>query len=127
RYFGSYCNKYWGSYYLWVKCFANVWGLILFNATREHDMVTNYCYYYRNVLFYNLRINRCYKGIKILSNINLVVAGLLLLFVLALGPTRFILEDMVTTLGGYITNFVKMSLTLTPLDDNGWLGANTIF
>ena len=67
------------------------------------------------------------KGIKILSNINLVVAGLLLLFVLALGPTTFILEDMVTTLGGYITNFVKMSLTLTPLDDNGWLGANTIF
>src|SRR5699024_244421 len=49
------------------------------------------------------------------------------LFVLALGPTTFILEDMVTTLGGYITNFVKMSLTLTPLDDNGWLGANTIF
>src|SRR5699024_11482334 len=67
------------------------------------------------------------KGIKILSNINLVVAGLLLLFVLALGPTTFILEDMVTTLGGYITNFVKMSLTLTHLDDNGWLGANTIF
>src|SRR5699024_135626 len=67
------------------------------------------------------------KGIKILSNINLVVAGLLLLFVLALGPTTFILEDMVTTLGGYITNFVKMSLTLNPLDDNGWLGANTIF
>jgi len=67
------------------------------------------------------------KGIKILSNTNLVVAGLLLLFVLALGPTTFILEDMVTTLGGYITNFVKMSLTLTPLDDNGWLGANTIF
>src|SRR5699024_3168950 len=67
------------------------------------------------------------KGIKILSNINLVVAGLLLLFVLALGPTTFILEDMVTTLGGYITNFVKMSLTLTPIDDIGWLGANTIF
>lgn len=67
------------------------------------------------------------KGIKILSNINLVVAGLLLIFVLAIGPTIFILEDMVTTLGGYITNFVKMSLTLTPIDDNGWLGANTIF
>jgi len=48
-------------------------------------------------------------------------------FVLALGPTIFIMEDMVTTLGGYITNFIKMSLTLTPLSDSGWLGANTIF
>src|SRR5699024_10072170 len=67
------------------------------------------------------------KGIKILSNINLVVAAILLVFVLALGPTIFIMEDMVTTLGGYITNFIKMSLTLTPLSDSGWLGANTIF
>src|SRR5699024_4096256 len=66
------------------------------------------------------------KGIKILSNINLVVAGLLLLFVLALGRTTFILKQMVTTLGSYITNFVKMRLRLTPLDDNGWSGANTI-
>src|SRR5699024_12557365 len=61
------------------------------------------------------------KGIKILSNINLVVAGLLLLCVVALGPTTFILGDMVTTLGGYVTNLVKMSLTLTTLDEDGGL------
>lgn len=67
------------------------------------------------------------KGIKILSNINIVIAGILLIFVLMIGPTVFILENMVTTLGGYITNFVRMSLTLTPYSDNGWLGANTIF
>lgn len=67
------------------------------------------------------------KGIKILSNINIVVAGILLLFVLAIGPTIFILENLVTTLGGYITNFLPMSLTLTPYSNSGWLGANTIF
>ncbi len=67
------------------------------------------------------------KGIKILSNINIVVAGLLLLFVLAFGPTIFILENFVTTLGGYVTNFLRMSLTLTPYSDSEWLGANTIF
>ncbi|NCC82383.1 MAG: BCCT family transporter [Clostridia bacterium] len=67
------------------------------------------------------------KGIKILSNINIVVAGLLLLFVIIAGPTVFIFESMVTTLGGYITNLVSMSLTLTPFSDSGWLGRNTIF
>ena len=67
------------------------------------------------------------KGIKILSNINIVIAGLLLLFILLFGPTIFILENFVTTLGGYITNFLKMSLTLTPYSNSEWLGANTIF
>src|SRR5690625_3995745 len=67
------------------------------------------------------------KGIKVLSNINIVVAAILLVFVLAIGPTIFILENFVTTVGGYITNFLKMSLTLTPYSNNEWLGANTIF
>ncbi|MGM8366022.1 BCCT family transporter [Virgibacillus sp. W0181] len=67
------------------------------------------------------------KGIKILSNINIVVAGLLLLFVLSIGPTIFIFENMVTTLGGYITNIIPMSLTMTPFIKSDWLGNNTIF
>ncbi|MDR5658558.1 BCCT family transporter [Serpentinicella sp. ANB-PHB4] len=67
------------------------------------------------------------KGIKILSNINLVIAGILLAFVILVGPTIFIFENMVSTLGGYITNLVPMSLTLTPFSDSQWLGTNTIF
>src|SRR5690625_121393 len=49
------------------------------------------------------------------------------MFVLAIGPTIFILDNLVTTLGGYVTNFIRMSLTLTPYSNNEWLGANTIF
>lgn len=67
------------------------------------------------------------KGIKILSNINVIVAGLLFLFILIAGPTLFIAESFVTTLGGYITNVIPMSLTLTPFSESGWLGRNTIF
>ncbi|GAE30765.1 BCCT family transporter [Halalkalibacter hemicellulosilyticus] len=67
------------------------------------------------------------KGIKRLSNINLAVAGLLLLFVIVVGPTLFIAESIVTTLGGYITNVAEMSLTMTPFAESGWLGRNTIF
>src|SRR5690625_2209393 len=67
------------------------------------------------------------KGIKVLSNINIGIAGLLLLFVIAIGPTLFIAENFVTTLGGYITNLIPMSLTLTPFSESEWLGTNTIF
>lgn len=67
------------------------------------------------------------KGIKILSNTNMIIAGILLLFVLAVGPTLFIAENFVTTLGGYISNVIPMSLTLTPFSESEWLGTNTIF
>ncbi|WP_346726915.1 BCCT family transporter [Bacillus suaedae] len=67
------------------------------------------------------------KGIKTLSNINLAVAGLLLIFVIIVGPTLFIAESFVTTLGGYITNVASMSLTMTPFTESAWLGTNTIF
>src|SRR5699024_7689163 len=59
--------------------------------------------------------------------INIAIAGLLLLFVISIGPTLFIAENFVTTLGGYITNIIPMSLTLTPFSESEWLGTNTIF
>ncbi|KKI85474.1 BCCT family transporter [Shouchella clausii] len=67
------------------------------------------------------------KGIKRLTNLNLVLAGILLLFVLFAGPTITLLESMVTTLGGYLSNVVSMSLTMTPFSNDEWLGSNTIF
>lgn len=67
------------------------------------------------------------KGIKVLSNVNIAVAGLLLVFVLAFGPTLFVANNFVSTLGGYISNLIPMSLTLNPFSGNEWLGKNTIF
>lgn len=67
------------------------------------------------------------RGIKVLSNINLIIAGFLLLFVIVTGPTLFIAESFVTTLGGYIANVIPMAFTLTPFSDSEWLGKNTIF
>src|SRR5690625_1069377 len=57
----------------------------------------------------------------------MIIARILLLFILAIGPTLFIAENFVTTLGGYISNVIPMSLTLTPFSESEWLGTNTIF
>ncbi|OIJ14640.1 glycine/betaine ABC transporter [Anaerobacillus arseniciselenatis] len=67
------------------------------------------------------------RGIRILSITNLTIAGILLVFMIVFGPTLFIAESAVTTLGGYISNLVPMSLTMTPFTDSVWLGAYTIF
>src|SRR5699024_8057880 len=53
------------------------------------------------------------RGMKWLSNINLGLCFLLLLFVFITGPTVFILESFVLGLGDYFTNFVQYSLRMT--------------
>jgi choline/glycine/proline betaine transport protein len=49
------------------------------------------------------------KGMKWLSNFNLILAALLVLFLLIVGPTQFLLRDFVQSMGGYIQNFVALS------------------
>ncbi|WP_150271231.1 glycine betaine uptake BCCT transporter [Paenibacillus tepidiphilus] len=67
------------------------------------------------------------KGIKTLSNTNLVIAILLMLFVWATGPTSFIFDTFTTTLGSYLQNIINMSLRLTPFSRGTWVGAWTLF
>jgi len=68
------------------------------------------------------------RGVKWLSSANLVLAALLALFVFVVGPTIAILDTFTTTLGAYISEFVRMSLRLTPFrGDNTWVGDWTVF
>ncbi|MPY76929.1 MAG: BCCT family transporter [Actinophytocola sp.] len=55
------------------------------------------------------------RGIKWLSNINMVLAGVLLLFVLVAGPTAFILSETVQSVGLYLQNLIQASFDTTAL------------
>lgn len=67
------------------------------------------------------------KGIRWLSNLNLGLCLLLLLYVFFTGPTVFILNSFVLGLGDYLTNFVQYSLRLTPYQGGTWVRDWTIF
>src|SRR5699024_911222 len=67
------------------------------------------------------------KGIKILSNFNMILAFGFLFYLLFKGPTIFILEGFIHALGGYISHFVKWSLTVPPEEDGGWMNQWTFF
>jgi len=67
------------------------------------------------------------KGIRYLSNLNLGLAGGLLIFVFFAGPTTFIIDALTTTIGGYIGNIIPMSFRLTPFSQGTWVGSWTIF
>ena len=69
------------------------------------------------------------KGIKYLSNTNLILAFLLLIFIVFFGPTVFIFELFTTSIGGYINNLPEMSLRMTPFSEENaaWINNWTIF
>ncbi len=70
------------------------------------------------------------KGIKFLSNLNMGIAGGLMLLVLVLGPTVFLLGDFVSSVGSYVSNFFTLSFrTLSFQGDDGtsWLSGWTTF
>ncbi len=69
------------------------------------------------------------KGIKYLSNANMVLAVILLIVVLVVGPTLLILNMFTETFGLYFQNIIQMSFRTAPLegDNRTWLDSWTIF
>jgi choline/glycine/proline betaine transport protein len=53
------------------------------------------------------------KGMKWLSNINLMMAGILVLYLLVAGPSEFLLRDFVQSIGYYVQNFVGLSFNVS--------------
>ena len=67
------------------------------------------------------------RGVKWLSSANLILAALLALAILVLGPTVAIIDTLTNTLGAYLGDFVRMSLRMTPFRDSEWVGNWTVF
>ncbi len=69
------------------------------------------------------------KGIKILSNANMILAAVLFLLTFFLGPSLFILNLFTNTLGSYLQNLPGMSLRIAPLNPEvrEWINGWTIF
>ncbi|WP_175989335.1 BCCT family transporter [Bacillus sp. Marseille-Q1617] len=69
------------------------------------------------------------KGIKYLSNTNMVLAIGLFVLVFFIGPTLLILNMFTDTIGAYIQNIAAMSFRIAPLnaEHRSWINGWTIF
>lgn len=67
------------------------------------------------------------KGVRILSEINLLVAILLMLFVLVVGPTTELLRDFVQNLGLYLDSLVLRTFNIYAYNPTPWIDAWTLF
>jgi choline/glycine/proline betaine transport protein len=67
------------------------------------------------------------KGIRILSETNLVLAAVLLLFVLVVGPTVFLFQTFVQNTGAYLSDIVNKTFNLYAYEPTDWIGGWTLF
>jgi len=69
------------------------------------------------------------RGIKYLSQFNIIIAALLIVLVFTIGPTLFILKIFTHSTGDYLQNIIQMSFHMDPArgGSDGWTGAWTIF
>jgi choline/glycine/proline betaine transport protein len=67
------------------------------------------------------------KGIRVLSQINIVIAAALMLFVLLVGPTLFILNALVENIGYYMQNFFQLSTWNETYENTEWQNGWTVF
>ncbi|HLR19440.1 MAG TPA: BCCT family transporter [Staphylococcus sp.] len=68
------------------------------------------------------------RGVKWLSNINIGLGALLLIFILFFGDLKFIFESYTLAIGDYLRHFVEYSLRISPYDgENSWIQQWTVF
>lgn len=67
------------------------------------------------------------KGIRRLSELNMILAIFLLVIILVLGPTLFILQTFLQNMGSYLSEIVGRTFNLYAYDSTDWIGNWTIF
>jgi choline/glycine/proline betaine transport protein len=67
------------------------------------------------------------KGVRVLSEWNMIVAVLFLVIVVFLGPTIFIFESFVENTGSYLSGFLEAATWTESFTGGNWQNAWTIF
>lgn len=67
------------------------------------------------------------KGIKRLSEVNMILAVLLLTLIFVLGPTVFLLKAYLQNIGAYLSDIVHNTFNLFAYKKTNWIGGWTIF
>jgi len=67
------------------------------------------------------------RGVRILSELNLMVAVLLMTFVLLVGPTAELMRDFVQNIGLYLDTFMLRTFNIYAYEPRPWIDAWTLF
>ncbi|MFW6020086.1 MAG: BCCT family transporter [Bacteroidales bacterium] len=66
-------------------------------------------------------------GVRRLSNINMIIGAIFLLFMIVVGPSLFIADSFVQNTGAYIQNFFHLSTWTETYQQSDWQNGWTVF
>ena len=66
-------------------------------------------------------------GIKRLSQLNMILCGLMLGIIFLAGPTSFIVDGLLQNVGSYIQNLLSLSTNTQAYEDSSWQNGWTLF
>ncbi len=66
-------------------------------------------------------------GIRRISELNMILAVILIAFVLVAGPTVFLLQTLVQNTGMYLSSLFEMTFNLYAYEPTSWIGGWTLF
>ncbi len=67
------------------------------------------------------------RGVRRLSDLNLNLGGILLVFLLVFGPTVFILDAVLQNIGAYLDGFFEISFWTESYEQTDWQNSWTVF
>lgn len=84
---------------------------------------------FTTVCFIASAVSGLSKGLKHLSNLNVILACALMAAVMVVGPTVQMLDAFVAATGDYLQNFIAMSFDIAPYDStrHAWVESWTVF
>jgi choline/glycine/proline betaine transport protein len=66
-------------------------------------------------------------GVKKLSQLNMIIGALFLLFMIIVGPSLFIIGSFIQNIGGYVQNFFELSSWTETYKQSNWQSDWTVF
>ena len=67
------------------------------------------------------------KGVRVLSELNIRIAGIFLLFMIILGPTLYIFDGFVQNTGYYLQNVIRLGFWTENYQQTEWQNSWTVF
>jgi len=66
-------------------------------------------------------------GVKKLSQLNMILGAIFLVFMIIVGPTLFIFDSFIQNVGGYVQNFFELSFWTETYKQSAWQSDWTVF
>jgi len=67
------------------------------------------------------------KGVRVLSELNIRIAGVFLIFMIVLGPTLYIFDGFVQNTGYYLQNVIRLGFWTENYQQTDWQNSWTVF